>query len=153
MSAAQERRYVLWPDDAERGWRIGKLAADGLRQAAREMQKDGKPREVVIRQFEPPRTDPQRKTLWMWCGEVASELSIRTGKRWHKNDVYELLVIERFMPLHDAEVVDLETGEVRHRRKRTSEATRAEISEAMERFLAWIYEQGIEVTCPEERTW
>lgn len=143
-----ERRYVIRPEDAQKGWRIAKLAADGLRQAANEVKRDGKPKEVLIRDWEPSRTDPQRCTLWMWHGEVASELSVRTGKRWSKDDVHEVIFIPRFMPAHEAELVDPETGEVTTRRKRTSEATKGEISEAMTAYLAWIYDMGMSVTVP-----
>lgn len=149
-SAIQQRRYVIRQEDERQGWRIAKMAADGLRAACKALKDGANPVEVVIREFEPPRTDPQRKTMWMWHGEVASELSLRTGRRWSKDDVHEVVFIPRFMPLHDEEFVDPETGEVLPpRRKRTTEAKKPEISEAMTAYLAWIYSMGIEVTVPE----
>lgn len=147
-----ERRYIIRPEDADQGWRIAKLAADGLRQAAREARDTGKPVEALFRPWSPPRTDPQRNTMWKWHGEVASELTVRTGKRWTKEDVHEVIFIPRFMPQHEA-LIDPTTGEVVTRNKRTSEATKAEISEAMTAYLAWIYEMGIEATVPLEGTW
>ena len=145
-----EQRYVIRPEDQHQGWRVARLAADGLRQAAREARDREHPMEVLIRPWQPPRTDPQRKTLWMWHGEVAAELSIRTGCRWRKDDVHEVVFIPRHMPPADTELVDPETGEILSRRKRTSEATKPEISDAMTDYLRWIYEMGIEVTVPEE---
>ena len=154
MSTPQ--RYVIRPEDANRGWRIARLAADGLRRAAHEARDDGHPREVIIREFQPPRTDPQRMTLWMWHGEVASELSRRTGKRWSKDDVHEMIFLPRWMP--QIERMDPETGEVMHRPMRTSErppdgddrSAKEIVSEAMTAYLAWAYQAGIDVTAPED---
>jgi hypothetical protein len=143
------QRYVIRSDDQRQGWRMSRMAADGLRNAVMGARDTGRPIEVRIQPFSPPRTDPQRKTLWMWHGEVGSELSIRTQARWTKDDVHEVVFIPRFMPAADRELIDPETGEVISRRKRTTEATKPEITEAMDAYLAWIYGMGIEVTVPE----
>ena len=151
----QVRRYIIRPEDASQDWRIAKLALDGLRQAAKEARRDGNPKEIVIRDWQPPRTDPQRKTLWMWHGEVASELTLRTGRRWSKEDVHEAVFLPRWMPTR--ELADPKTGEVITRPMRTSDrppegderSTKQIVSDAMTAYLAWAYEMGIEVTVPE----
>ncbi|WP_018935672.1 MULTISPECIES: hypothetical protein [unclassified Thioalkalivibrio] len=143
-------RFLLPAGDAERGYPRAQMAVDALREAAKRTKADGRPQEVIIREWQPPRTDPQRKTLWMWHGEVAAELSIRTSRRWAKEDVHEVIFIPRFMPPQGTELVDPETGEILSRNKRTSEATKPEITEAMERYMAWCYQMEIEITVPEE---
>ena len=85
----------------------------------------------------------------MWHGEVAADLSVRKQARWGKNDVHEAIFIKRFMPLWDRTLVNPETDTVIRRRKRTTEANQAEITEAMDAYLVWIYHMGIEVTIPE----
>lgn len=150
QAAIKERLYVIRPEDCANGWRISKMAIDGLKQVAKEGRDSGKPVSVTIGEWEPPRTDPQRKTFWQWHGEVAAELTIRSGMRWTKDDVHEVVFLEKFMPRR--ELVDPQTGELKSRPLRTSEATKGQISEAMNGYLAWIYEQGIEVTVPVE-TW
>ena len=142
-------QFLIPVDDAQRGYPRAQMAVQGLREAARRSKADGRPQEVIIRDWQPPRTDPQRMTMWMWHGEVAAELSIRTGRRWTKEDVHEVLFIPRFMPPHDTELMNPETGELISRRKRTGEARKDEITGAMEQYMAWCYQQGIEITVPE----
>ena len=106
------------------------------------------------------RTDPQRRTLWMWHGEVASELTLRTGKRWTKDDVHELIFLERFMPAFE---LPLPGGEVKRRPMRTSDKKAPEhceetdprkiITNGMDQYLAWVTEMGIEVTVPDPIEW
>lgn len=150
-----QRSFVIRPEDERQGWRIAKMAVTGLRAAVGALKQGANPVEVVIREWKPERTDPQRKTMWMWHGQVASELSIRTGTRWHKDDVHEYIFLPRWMPV--IERMDPETGEILHRPMRTSDkppegedrSTKQIISEAMTAYLAWIYEMGIEVNVPE----
>lgn len=152
---SETRRYIIRPTDAHQGWRIAKLALEGLRAAAKEARRDDRAKEIVIRDFKPPRTDPQRRTLWLWHGEVASELTLRTGRRWSKEDVHEAIFLPRFMP--QKELVTPE-GEIIYRSMRTSDkppedderATKQIVSDAMTQYLAWVYEMAIEVTVPEE---
>ncbi len=154
-----ERRYVIRPEDADQDWRIAKMAVEGLRIAAREVRANRQPCEVVIREWKPQRTDPQRNTMWMWHTEVASELSIRTKYRWTKEAVHEVIFLPRYMP--QIEYADPETGEVLTRPMRTSEkppegderSTKEIVTEAMNGYLAWIYEMGISVTVPEDGRW
>lgn len=149
-----ERRYILHPNDANQDWRIAKLALEGLRQAAREARRDQRPKEIVIRDYQPPRTDPQRRTLWLWHTEVASELTLRTGRKWDKNDVHEAVFLPRWMPQRELVTPD---GEIVYRQMRTSDkppqddqrSTKQIVSEAMTQYLAWIYSMGIEITVPE----
>lgn len=142
-------RFIVPVGDDARGYARAKMAVQGLRDAARRAAQ-GTPQEVIIRDWQPPRTDPQRRTLWMWHGEVAADLSIRTDRRWTKDDVHEALFIPRFMPPHESELVDPDTGEIISRPKRTTEARKDEITDAMEQYMAWCYQQGIEITVPEE---
>ncbi|TQE98147.1 MAG: hypothetical protein FKY71_15330 [Spiribacter salinus] len=151
-----KQRIILPPSDHERGYPRASAAVEALRAAARRSKQDGKPMEVIIRDWQVPRSDPQRKTLWMWHGEVASDLTVRTGARWNKDDVHELVFLPRFMP--QRELVDPETGEVLHRPIRTSGPApedddrdmRSIVSDAMEQYMAWCYQMGIEITVPEE---
>ena len=114
--------------------------------------------DVVIREHQKQRTDPQRRTLWMWHGQVASELTVRTGKRWTKDDVHELIFLARWMPYVELPMPD---GKTVRRPMRTSEKApegqdddpRSIISNAMTQYIAWICEMGIEVTVPDPLDW
>ncbi len=151
-----EQRFVIQPTDAERGYRVSKAANDYLRSMVRKARDEGEAQEVLFREFQRERTDEQRRTFWMWHAQVASELSIRTGRRWTKEDVHEVVFLPRFMPTR--ELVDPETGEILHRPLRTSDKApegesrdiKGIISDAMTDYLRWITEMGIEVTVPEE---
>jgi hypothetical protein len=127
---------------------MAKLAIAGIKQVLTIGRDAGEAVSLTIAKWEPKRSDPQRKTLWMWHGEVAAELSIRGGMRWSKNDVHEIVFIEKFMP--HKELIDPQTGEIKSRPLRTSEAKKSEISEAMGKYVAWAYENGIEITIPED---
>jgi hypothetical protein len=149
----EPRLFVLRPEDTER--RAAKMAVQALKNAVKEPN----PVEVVIQDWKPPRTDPQRRTLWMWHGQVASELTIRTGKRWDKDSVHEIIFLARWMPQIEYTIPD--TGEVIRRPMRTSDkppegeerSTKEIISDAMNEYLAWIYGMGIEVLVPENYNW
>lgn len=151
-----EQRFVIQPTDAERGYRVSKAAYEYLRQITRRARDEDQPQEIVFRPFQRKRSDPQRCTLWMWHGQVASELTLRTGKRWTKDDVHEVVFLPRFMPTK--ELMDPETGEILHRPVRTSDKApddddrdmRSIISDAMSAYLAWVTDMGIEITVPEE---
>lgn len=153
---AEGQRYIIRPSDANKGFKVGQACAEHLRQACRRARDEGEAQEVIIRKFEKSRTDPQRHTLWMWHGQVASELAVRTGMRWNKDDVHEVIFLPRFMP--DKELVDPETGEVLQRPLRTSDrapddedrSMKQIISDAMDDYLRWVTDMGIEVTVPEE---
>jgi hypothetical protein len=115
--------------------------------------------ELVLRKRKQHRTDPQRRTFWNWHGEVASELTLRTRQRWTKDDVHEVIFLPRFMPGID--FIGPE-GEQMSRPMRTSDKIKPEgderthrqiISDAMNAYLAWIYEMGIEVTVPNPIEW
>lgn len=138
-----------------------KLAWAGIKAIVSAAQTDGVAISITVEAWEPGRSDPQRKTFWMWHGQVAAELSIRTGMRWTKDDVHEVVFLEKFMPRR--EVTDPETGEVKSRPIRTSETDsgvydengkkkpmKEVISESMTKYVAWCYENQIEVTIPEE---
>lgn len=121
--------------------------------------RQGEQVEVMVGPVRRERTDPQRRTLWMWHGQVASELTLRTGHRWTKDDVHELIFLARFMPVFELRLPD---GEVVYRAMRTSDRVtpdgadpdpRRVISEAMDQYLAWISEMAIDVTVPDPDEW
>lgn len=145
---SQARIYIIPVNDFANDWTVAKLAWAGIKQVLAWAKDAQKQVSITIEEWEPKRTDQQRKTFWQWHGEAAAELSIRTKMRWTKDDVHEFVFLEKFMPRK--EVIDLETGEVKSRPLRTSEATKHQISEAMTKYLAWAYENQIEVTVPEE---
>lgn len=156
MASGAEQRFVIPPTDQNRGWKVSRNVADYLRQAARRARDQGVPQEVLFRPVQKQRTDPQRMTLWMWHGQVASELALRTGALWTKDDVHEVIFLPRFMP--QRELIDPQTGEVLTRSVRTSDRRPPEgddrdmreiISDAMDDYLRWIFEMEIEVTVPE----
>lgn len=150
-----ERRVVIPVGDKERGWHKAAFAADQLRRACRDAAKGKFALEFIVRPLKKPVTDPQRRTFRKWHSEVASELSVRTGMRWTGDDVHEVIFIPRFMPSQTITMPD-GTEVVRH--MRTSDkpfpgeerSARKIVSDAMDDYLRWIYDQDIEVTVPEE---
>jgi len=145
----RDRVYVVRPQDRDHEWRVA-------RNALREVQAMaglGKPVEVRIRIYQRKKTLPQNATVWMWHTEVASQLTERCREAgsdvsWTKEDVHELVFKPRWMPMRERMLPD---GEVIAAPIGTSdkEATAEVISEAMEQYLVWIYEQGMEVTVPD----
>lgn len=138
-----------WRYQMELAYRHGqKLLADG-------------PVDIRVMPAARHRTDPQRQTLWMWHGQVASELTIRTGRRWTKDDVHELVFLERWMPVFELPLPDGSGVLLRHMRtsdKQTPDTCeendpRKVITNAMDQYLAWITEMGIEVTVPDPVEW
>lgn len=152
-----EQRFIIGPRDAVQGFRVARAAAEYLRATAHRARDEGKPQEIIFREQKKTRSDPQLNTLWMWHGQVASELSIRSAMRWTKDDIHEEIFLKRWMPYF--ELLDPTTGEVKSRPMRTSEretpegderSPRQAISDAMTQYLAWTCENGIEVTVPQE---
>ena len=47
------------------------------------------------------RTNPQLKTLFMWHGQVASQITIQTGTKWKSEDIHDELFKKRFMPYRE----------------------------------------------------
>ena len=155
MSAA-EQTYTISPGDASRDWRVTRAVLRHVKQVAAQARDAGESFQVRVGPRPKERTDPQRATMWMWHGQVASELTLRTGHAWTKDDVHEVIFLERFMPRY--ELIDPETGEVKSRPMRTSDkrtpegddrTARQAITDAMDEYLAWITDMGIEVTVPE----
>lgn len=133
------------------------LAFRTLFNAAKTLMQNGKPLRLILTDDGPARSDPQRNTFWMWHAQVASELTIRTGKTWTKDDVHDLIFLARYMP---RVTLELPNGEIVSRPVRTSEKSgpdgepmREVISNAMNQYLAWIFEMGIEVTIPDAGDW
>lgn len=144
-----DQTYIVRPEDAHQDWRIARSAIRAACQMARDR---GKPVEVVVRPYRRRKSDPQNRTIWMWHTEVASQLTERCAElgsevRWSRDDVHEHIFKPRFMPQRERM---LPTGEITYSPMGTSDkaATVEVMSEAMERYLCWIYEHGLEVTIP-----
>jgi hypothetical protein len=143
-----DRVFVVRPEDKDRDWRV---ARNAMREVCA-MTETGKPVEVRIRFYKRKKSLPQNSTVWMWNTEVSSQLTQRCRESgadvvWSPEDVHDLIFKARMMPmvermLPDGEVVAAPMGTSDER------ATVEVMSEAMEKYLAWIYEQGMEVTIP-----
>jgi hypothetical protein len=145
-----DRVFVVRPEDASRDWHVARNAF----REVRAMTESGKPVEVRVKFWKKRKTLPQNSTMWMWHGEVASQLTLRcrevgSNVVWTDNEVHEQIFKPRFMPQVERMLPD---GEIVSRPMGTSEeeATVEVMSEAMEKYLAWIYEQGMEVRIPGE---
>lgn len=142
-------RFVIRTTDEQNNWMVAKNCLRALCQAVRD---SGKDHQVEISLFKPGKSDKQNRTIWMWHTEVASQLTERCKENghnveWDRQSVHDLIFKPRFMPY--VEKVTPE-GEIISRPLNTSEkgCTRPVLSEAMEKYLAWIYGQGMEVTIP-----
>lgn len=143
--------FVIRPSDRQSDWRVAKNA---MRSVCELVTEKDKPVRLTVEPYSKPKTDPQLRTLWMWHGEVASQLTERCKMSGHatefdKDAVHELIFKPRFMP--SAEYLMPDTGEVKIKPMGLSDkdATKPVVTDAMEAYLAWIYEQGMEVTIPE----
>ena len=112
----------------------------------------GKRAEIEVGVWTPKKTDAQRRTIWKWHGEVASQLAelgkaMGHGARWTKDDVHDVVFKPRFMPSKEIIWPD---GTVETVPKGLSDptVTRQDVTDAMTKYLAWIYERGFEVTIP-----
>ena len=145
-----DRVFVISPEDQNREWHVARNAF----REVRHMAETGKPVEVRVKFWQRKKSQPQNSTIWMWHTQVASQLTERCREAgasvaWSPLDVHELIFKPRFMPqvermLPDGELVTAPMG--------TSDrgATVDVISDAMEQYLSWIYEQGMEVLIPGE---
>lgn len=141
--------FVIRPEESADGWPV---ARNAMRQACELARESGKAVRVRIDEYKKPKTDPQRNTIFMWHTEVASQLNERCrmaghGVTWNKEAVHDLIFKPRFMPkkqftMPDGETKTLAVG------LSDPEATRGIVSDAMEHYLSWIYQQGMEVTIP-----
>jgi hypothetical protein len=148
---AADRVFIVWPGER------GDTVLVNLRAQVEEMRglKPGKPIEARISYWSPPKTNPQNRTLWMWHGEIASQMTERCREMgmsttWSKDDVHETIFLHRFMPQRELVTPD---GEVIFKPIRTSdkEATAFVMSKAMDAYVAWAYSQGMELTIPEHQ--
>lgn len=107
---------------------------------------------VVVKKWVPAKTPPQNRTVFMWCGEAAAQLTVMSALagssvRWNTEDAYEMTFKLLCMPknekvLPDGEVVSKPIG------LSDPEATLEVVSQAMERYQVWAIEHGIELTQP-----
>lgn len=142
-------RFVIRADDEKRNWMVAKNCLRALCQVVKDTGKD---HQVDISEFKPGKTPRQNRTLWMWHTEIASQLTERCKQNghdveWSRQDVHDLIFKPRFMPTVEKKTPE---GKVHYRPMNTSEkdCTKEIIIGAMEKYLAWIYSQGMEVTIP-----
>lgn len=140
-------KYRITPDNADH-------VTANVVEAIRSVLDAGHPAAVEVKRWRPTRTPAQHRTLWMWCSEVASQLTeqcrqngIRAG--WTKGDVYEVIVKPRFMPRRECVMPDGSTEE-RPMGLSDPDLALTLLSRAMDQFLAWIVAQGMEVTVPDD---
>jgi len=146
--AAMAAEYVCRPEDTEE--RVVGMVVEAVREHTRQ----GHPAAVEVKRYRKKRTDPQLRTIWMWHSEVAAQLSERLREqgwnyKWTRDDVHEVLFKQRFMAQREIVLPD---GECRYRSYGLSDkdTTRQMVSDAMENYLRWIYERGMEVTIPSD---
>lgn len=134
------------------------LSPESMRAACRELvrvQIDA-PHELTIRPAVKKRTDPQLRTLWMWHTEIAPQLTLLSMKDdgpsliWTKELVHEALFKPFFCKKDEIELPGGKVVTVLHG---TSKMTREQVSEAMDRYRAWIAQHEWEVTDPEDARW
>ena len=110
---------------------------------------------VVISKYVQSKTPPQHRTVFMWNGEVATQLNIMgalsgSNVKWTTEDVHEMVFKRQMMPqvnrtLPDGQDVSRPIG------LSDKEATIDVVAEAMCRYQVWAIERGIELTQPEDR--
>jgi len=110
---------------------------------------------VVISKWVPAKTPPQHRTVFMWNGEVAAQLTVLgtlsgSNVQWKTDDAHEYIFkrlcmpqVERILP--DGEIVTRSIG------LSDKEATLEVVSQAMEKYQCWAIERGIELTQPEDK--
>ena len=110
---------------------------------------------VVISKWVEKKTPPQHRTVFMWDGEAATQLTIMgalTGSSivWKKEYAHEMIFKRLCMPSIDLPMPD---GSVVSRPMGLSdkEATKDIVSEAMEKYQVWAINHGIELTQPDAR--
>lgn len=112
--------------------------------------------DVTISKHVDKKTMPQHRTIFMWCGESAAQLTEMgrmTGKggKWKTEDVYEIIFKGRFMPKNEKIMPD---GTIEYIPVGLSENPSIEsVTEAMNKFQVWAAELGIELTQPKELRW
>ena len=141
-------RFVCRPEDTDE--RVLRMVAA----AVRSLTRDGKAADVSVKKYVKVTTPPQRRTVWMWHGEVAAQLSERASDlghdvKWTRNDVHELIFKPLFLP---QVALMLPDGSEVYRPKGLSDrdTTVREVTQAMEAYLAWIYQRSMDVTIPDE---
>lgn len=145
------KQFIIRKDDERaREAAIGNLSLY-LRNSVTQNNKDY---EVRVVEFKQSKTPQQNNTLWMWHTEIASQLTIRCREaghniEWSRTDVHDLIFKPRFMPHKERVLPD---GELITKPMNTSDkdCDLKIVSEAMERYLSWIYGEGMEVTIPDD---
>ena len=150
---SEKQQYVMRPEDRER--RVLSL----VESAAEQMLQQGHWVRVEVSRWKKAKTPPQNRTLWQWHTEVASQLTERCRSlalsddrgrlaEWSREEVHEIIFKPRMMPYREKVTPD---GVVHPMPMGTSdpECTAEVLSEAMEKYLAWIAGEGMEVTVPD----
>jgi hypothetical protein len=141
-----KQEFVIRPED--RAFCVLSAAVDLVKQ----MLSSGVRVSVVISKWAPAKTPPQHRTVFMWNGEVAAQLTVMgalagSNVVWKTDDAHEMIFKRLCMPSVERM---LPGGEVFTRPIGLSdkEATREVVSAAMERYQVWAIEHGIELTQP-----
>lgn len=117
------------------------------------------PHEVVIQPANKRRTDRQLRTLWMWHTQIAPHLTLLgNGVIWTAELVHEALFKKFFMPTREivlpgGKVVTVSMGTSDRPPEGDNRTTKQIVSEAMDRYRAWIAQHEWEVTDPEDARW
>ncbi len=142
------RSWVIMPED-ESGNAVRQLI-----EALSEALELKKPVEVTMKPWRKAKTPPQHRTIWMWHTEVASQLTewCRTNGhdvRWTAEDVHDLIFKPRYLPRR-CKILPNGAEVCRMGSLTDTDLTVDETSDAMEQYLAWLYEKGMSVTIPED---
>lgn len=106
-----------------------------------------KPMELIISRYSPTRTHGQNALLWKWHNEVASELAFSTGQPWTAEQVHYRVFCPKFL---NGVVCQLPDGSKAWVSETSSTQSTADLSAAMESYLAWCVQWGIDLTVPED---
>ncbi|MFP4146564.1 MAG: hypothetical protein ACLFSI_02495, partial [Halorhodospira sp.] len=142
--AMSSERYVIRPEDAERGWPVAERCARELRQACERLKREGgAPIEVLIGEYRRTRSLEQNRLYWAayirpladYCGVSSMEM--------HRYLKWELLEPEL--------VIDPWTGEIlREGEPTTTGLTTAEFTQYLEQISALAAEQGVHLPTADE---
>lgn len=111
------------------------------------------PLEVTIAPYVKRRNISQLKTLWMWHGEAVGIVNMRNKQvgcnaLWTKENWHDYFFKPRFMPKRvfvvSGETILTDIG------ASDKECSVTVLSDAMDKYLAWLYDNDIDVTVPDD---
>ena len=102
----------------------------------------GKSAKVVITQWRESRTEPQRKTMWMWYREVAQQIKEKGKGDYTPDDLHEYFKDE-FCPVKQIKF----GGKVKHV-KSTTRLNTGEMHFYLQQIDVWSANAGFKLTIP-----